>query len=449
MQSRPNILLILTDQQSAQMLSCSGNPQLRTPAMDSIARKGIRFERAHCMNPMCVPSRYSLFTGHRGSEIGLTNNDNGRLDTIPPEITSGSMGWQLRAAGYETAYGGKVHWPKGLTPEDLGFESISHDDRDQLADDCAEYLSRDHDAPFLLVASFVNPHDICHMAIRDFAETEQEKRLSHPVRVELRELDEALRIPVHLGEAEFFASVCPPLPDNFEAQADEPEAITLMQARSPFKRKAREGYSEEDWRRHRWAYARLTERVDGQIGRVLTALEENDLTESTLTVFTSDHGDMDASHRMEHKTAFYDQAVRIPLLISGPGVVPRGTADPRLVSNGLDLLPTFCELAGLEAPPELEGRSLTPLMSGSAVDEWRRFLPVESELGQMIVHGDFKYMRHYQGANSEQLIDLVSDPGEMRNAIYDERHEPILAEVRDIFDDAFPLASDPFAAERG
>ena len=430
-------------------MSCSDNPYLRTPAMDSIAQEGIRFDSAYCMNPMCVPSRYSLFTGRRGSEIGLTNNVDGHIDVIPSQVIAGSMGWQLRAAGYDTAYGGKVHWPKGLAPEDLGFETISHDARDQLAEDCAAYLGRDHDAPFLLVASFVNPHDICHMAIRDFAETEQEKRLSHPDRVELRELDEALRIPDQLGEEEFFASVCPPLPDNFEIQTGEPEAISLMQARSPFKRKAREGYSEEDWRRHRWAYARLTERVDGQIGRVLAALEENGLVENTLVVFTSDHGDMDASHRMEHKTAFYDEAIRIPLLISGPGVLSDGSVDRRLVSNGLDLLPTVCEVAGLEAPQELEGRSLAPLLSGGPVDDWRQFLPVESELGQMIVQRDFKYMRHYQGANSEQLIDLVADPGEMRNAINDGRHEPILAELRGVFDDTFPVASDPFAAERG
>ncbi len=448
MRSRPNILLIFTDQQNANMLSCGGNSYVSTPAMDSIARRGIRFERAYCMNPMCVPSRFSLLTGRRGSEISLVNNRDDHIDEIPAAVLSGAMGWRLRQAGYETAYGGKTHLPKGLAPADLGFETISRDERDQLARDCADFLSRDHEKPFLLVASFINPHDICHMAIRDFAETEQEKRLSQPGRIELRELDQALKSPPHLSEAEFFSSVCPPLPHNFEIQADEPEAISLMQARSPFKRKARACYSEEDWRRHRWAYARLTERVDEQIGQVLAALEENDLVDNTLVVFTSDHGDMDASHRMEHKTAFYDEAARIPLLMAGPGVERRNAVEYALVSNGLDLLPTFCAVAGL-TPPALEGRSLVPLFADGAVADWRESLPVESEIGQMILRRDYKYMRYYKGERREQLFDLAADPGEMRNAIADPEHRQGLVELRAAFARMFPATCDPYSGIGG
>ena len=171
MGDQPNILLILTDQQNANMLSCAGNLYLQTPALDSIAHQGTRFERAYCMNPMCVPSRFSLFTGRRGSAIELVNNNDDHISEIPAAIRENAMGWQMRAAGYKTAYGGKTHFPLGLNPEDYGFETISRDDRDGLAEDCARFLARDHAEPFLLVASFINPHDICHMAIRDFAET--------------------------------------------------------------------------------------------------------------------------------------------------------------------------------------------------------------------------------------------------------------------------------------
>ena len=319
MDDRPNILFILTDQQNANMLSCAGNRHVRTPAMDSIARRGTRFERAYCLNPMCVPSRFSLFTGRRGSDIGLLNNADAHINELPAAILDGAMGWQMRRAGYRTAYGGKTHFPRGLAPEDLGFETISHDDRDGLAEDCVQFLARDHRKPFLLVASFINPHDICHMAIRDFAETPLERRLSRPDRIELKEVDAALQIPDGMTREEFFAGVCPPLPENLEVPPDEAEAIRLMQGRSPFKLKARERYSEADWRMHRWAYARLTERVDGQIGRVLAGLRDNKLDDNTVVVLTSDHGDMDASHRMEHKTAFYDEAARVPLLIAVPG----------------------------------------------------------------------------------------------------------------------------------
>ena len=445
MDQRPNILFILTDQQNANMLSSAGNRHLRTPAMDSIASRGTRFERAYCMNPVCVPSRFSLFTGRRGSDIGLLNNRDDHIKQMPAAVLEHAMGKQMRLAGYRTAYGGKTHFPRGLSPEDFGFETISYDDRDGLAEDCVQFLSGDHGDPFLLVASFINPHDICHMAIRDFAETPRERDLSRPGRIQLKELDAALQIPDGMTTEAFFGGVCPPLPANFAIPPAEAEAIRIMQARSPFKLKARERYSEEDWRLHRWAYARLTERVDGQIGRVLAALQDKNLVESTVVVFTSDHGDMDASHRMEHKTAFYDEAARVPLLIAGPGLA-RGAVDSRhVVSNGLDLLPTFCDLAGLEPPGELEGRSLLPLLDASPAAAWRDTTPVESDIGQMIVQENFKYMRYYQGENGEQLVDLAQDPGEMRNAAHDAAHQSRLGALRDEFASLFPRAHDPFA----
>ncbi|MCE2471035.1 MAG: sulfatase-like hydrolase/transferase [Anaerolineae bacterium] len=449
MGDRPNILLVLTDQQNASMLSCAGNRYVRTPAMDKIAAAGTRFERAYCMNPMCVPSRFSLFTGRRGSNISLLNNKDEHISDIPAAILKNAMGWQMRRAGYHTAYGGKTHFPVGMTPEDFGFETISQDDRDLLAEDCAHFLARDHSEPFLLVASFINPHDICHLAIRDFAETPLERRLSRPDRIELLELDKALQIPEGIAEEEFFRRVCPPLPENFAIPTDEAGAIRLMQARSPFKRKARERYSETDWRMHRWAYARLTERVDGQIGRVLAALQDSQLADNTVVVFTSDHGDMDASHRMEHKTAFYEEAARVPLLITGPGMAKGAVNDQDQVSNGLDLLPTFCAIAGLEPTAELEGRSLLPLLNAARPAVWRDALPVESELGQMIVRQDAKYMRYYQGERREQLIDLAADPGETRNAIADDGQAKRLAELRAAFERLFPRSHDPYALRGG
>ncbi len=444
MADRPNILFIVTDQQNANMLSAAGNRHVRTPAMDSIALRGTRFERAYCMNPVCVPSRFSLFTGRRGSDIGLLNNMDDHIKEMPAAVLKHAMGRRMRLAGYRTAYGGKTHFPLGLRPEDFGFETISHDDRDGLAEDCVQFLSGDHSDPFLLVASFINPHDICHMAIRDFAETPRERHLSRPGRIQLKELDAALQIPDGMTKEEFFGNVCPPLPANFEIPPEEAEAIRIMQARGPFKLKARERYSEEDWRMHRWAYARLTERVDRQIGRVLAALQDSDLVDSTVVVFTSDHGDMDASHRMEHKTAFYDEAARVPLLIAGPRLA-RGLVDSRhVVSNGLDLVPTFCALAGLEPPEELEGRSLLPLLDAAPAAAWRETTPVESDIGQMIVQDNFKYMRYYQGENYEQLVDLAQDPGEMRNAVHDAAHQSRLRDLRVEFASVFPRAHDPY-----
>ena len=98
--------------------------------------------------------------------------------------------------------------------------------------------------------------------------------------------------------------------------------------------------------------------------------------------------------------------------------------------TALDLLPTLCAVAGLAPPTELEGRNLLPLLTGDSAADWRDSLPVESELGQMLVRQDVKYMRYYQGEGREQLVDLRADPGEMRNAIADAEHQPRLEELR-------------------
>lgn len=434
--TRPNILFIFTDQQSAPMMSCAGNRYLHTPAMDSLADQGVRFQRAYCTNPMCTPSRFSLMTGRMASEIALRNNQPASIPSIPRHILQNGLGWLLRKAGYETAYGGKVHLPK-MSPQDLGFEYICEDERDGLADACARFISQKRDDPFFLVASFINPHDICYMAIRDFAETESERRLIETGAAELAALDAALRLPAGVDEDAFFADHCPPLPANYAIQIDEPEAVRLMQARSPFKRKAREQYDERRWRLHRWAYCRLTERVDRQIGRVLAALRASGQVENTLVVFTSDHGDMDAAHRMEHKTVFYEEAARIPLILAWPGVTVARGVDAHLVSNGLDLLPTLCDYAGAETPADVAGVSLRPLAEGNPPQSWRAALPVESEIGRMIVTDRYKYMMYDEGMHREQLIDLVADPGETRNAAVDPAQQNRLPSLRTLLADTF------------
>ncbi len=117
---RPNVLVIITDQQSATMMSCAGNKHLKTPAMDSLAAAGVRFERAYPSNPVCLPARFSFFTGRMPSGVGIGLNEDGRKG-VPKEMASQAMGWLFRKAGYQTVYGGKVHLPRGMGLEQIGF----------------------------------------------------------------------------------------------------------------------------------------------------------------------------------------------------------------------------------------------------------------------------------------------------------------------------------------
>jgi arylsulfatase A-like enzyme len=217
--------------------------------------------------------------------------------------------------------------------------------------------------------------------------------------------------------AAFVRDRCPPVPANSGIPDLEPECITrrFVEIR-PFRAYIRANWSDDQWRLHRWAYCRLTETVDEQIGIVLDALRDAGLENNTLIVFTSDHGDMDSAHKLEHKSVLYEESVRIPFIMSLPGAIPKGAVDnTHFVSNGLDLLPTLCDYAGIETPAGLPGRSVRPLAEGKAVETWRDFVVSETECGRMVRTDRFKYCLYNSGARRELLTDLKDDPGEMKN----------------------------------
>jgi len=410
---RPNILFIMTDQQSATMMSCTGNPWLHTPAMDRLSSEGMRFEQAFAVNPVCVPSRFSMQTGLYPTAAGIRHNgskvNTDRLNEIKPF----GMGHLFRHAGYRTVYGGKVHLPESNgSPVSWGYDYLIENERDELATKCADFLERqaEQKSPFFLFVSFINPHDICYHALRDYEPHGRRARTTP------KPLDKALERPGDVSESEFFKDYCPPLPDNHQPTSNETSGIKQLIQLRPFRRWIRENWEEKKWRMHRWAYHRLTERVDSQIDIVLKALDRSGLAKNTLVVFTSDHGDMDAAHKLEHKTVFYDESIRIPLVIRYPGVIEPGTINKNyLVCNGLDLLPTLCDAAGIEFPPGRPGFSLLPLLKQKSPRQWRKILILENQLGFMITDGQFKYWLDEKGENREMLIDLMNDPGEMTN----------------------------------
>jgi len=419
--AKPNILVIITDQQQAGMLSCAGNPYVKTPAMDSLAAMGTRFEKAYCANPVCVPSRTSMLTGIMPSRIGMEANEDmpQSKGKVSAAILAHALGQVFAQAGYETVYGGKQHVP--MTIVAAGFRNIENNEGPKLAETCATFLRQPHRQPFLMVASFINPHDICFMAITD---AEHPGNIGGP-----QPLREALALPPGMGRAEFFAHVCPPLPANYGIPPGEPTAILAADPRA-FRIYARTKWTDEQWRMHRWAYARLTEQVDGQIGAVLQALRESGLEKNTLVVFVSDHGDMDAAHHLEHKSVLYDEASRVPFIVSWPGVTKPGLVDrEHLVSTGLDLLPTLCDFAGIEPPPALHGHSVRALAEGRAA-AWRATLVVENGNSRMLRTAQYKYVVYGSGARREVLTDMVADPGEMQNLAPDPALAAVLQEHR-------------------
>jgi len=439
---KPNIIYIFTDQQSASMMSCAGNKWLKTPAMDYIAKNGIRFTRAYTTNPVCSPARVSMMTGRFP---GSFNDKNGRparenrgamqIGQISDEVANTTIAAYLKKAGYDLVYGGKEHLPKGLAPAALGFNDICNDERGKLARETAKYIKGEHDKPYFMVVSLINPHDICYMAIRDFAKTESEKGIVKHGKIEIAMLDKALKKPEGVSEDEFFEKYCPPLPPNYQPQEDEPKAISSLINRRSFRRKARNNYTDRQWRHHRWAYCRLTEMVDSEIQIILDAIKQSGAEENTLVIFSSDHGDMDSAHRMEHKTALYEESTNIPFAAMWKGQIPVGRVDDKhLVSNGLDLLPTVCDYAGIKGAADPRGKSLRPLFEGKNI-KWRDTLGVESEIGRMVVSKDnLKYIKYDAKGIEEQLLDLNSDPYETTHFTDDPKYASKLARLRKSFE---------------
>ena len=420
-QEKPNILYIYTDQQHANMMHAAGNKWLKTPAMDYIANNGIRFTRAYCTNPVCSPSRISLMTGRFAGTFLDTKGDvvkenHGAMDIpeVSSEIRNSTIAAFLKKADYKLLFGGKQHVPPSLTAEALGFKNMSNDERFELANTAAKTIKKKHEQPWFMVVSLVNPHDICYMAIREKATSKFDAKVLEKGVHELSVLDEALKMPDGISEEDFFASYCPPLPANYEPQFEEPAALRNLIDSRPMRKNARDNFTDKQWRRHRWAYCRLVERVDQQIQIILTALQESGNEKNTLVMFSSDHGDMDGSHRMEHKSTFYEESANIPFTAMWKGHIPAGQVNTtHLISNGLDLLPTLCDYAQVEGVSDPRGRSLRPLFEGKDL-AWRTTLGVESEVGNMIVHQDgLKYIRYKnKGEVEEQLLDLSKDPGE-------------------------------------
>ena len=153
-----------------------------------------------------------------------------------------------------------------------------------------------------------------------------------------------------------------------------------------------------------------------QIQTVLNALKESGKADNTVIIFTSDHGDHDSSHKLEHKTILYEEATRIPFIIVEPGKKP--SFDTEHLCSLIDLLPTVCDYAGVEAPDSMPGLSMKPLVGGGE-PEWRKKLLIECEIGYGIRTKDLLYARHDSGKNNEQLYDMVRDPGQTRNFIDD------------------------------
>ncbi len=433
---KPNILLILTDQQSSEsMSSVLGTQYLNTPNMDYLAEHGISFTHAYCSNPLCMPSRSSMFTGRYPHEVGLQTNEQKMMDPLEFPL----FGKMFETAGYETGYIGKWHLPFNIKDkESHGFNFLAQNKVigvDTLIPGSAiEFLTLKREKPFLLVVSFINPHNICEWARGD-------------------------KLPDGEIGSPPPGDQCPPLRSNHAPSKNETDIMNLTRTSYQASRTFPvSGFSDEKWRQYIWAYYRMIEKVDGQIGQILANLRETGQDKNTVIVFLSDHGDCQGAHGWNQKTVFYDESAKVPLIISHRAI-KKGKSDI-LVQTGIDLLPTLADIANIPLTAPLPGMSLKAILTHGKPSSDRKYIVVSDKLiqgeiidgykpepeGRMIRDKNFKYWIYNEGSQKESLFDLQQDPGEMDNLAQDtaykdelEYFRTTLAEWTKTYNDSFLL----------
>jgi len=439
----PNIVLIMTDQQSAGTTSYEmGGKFIRTPAMDRIAGSGLSFDHAYCAHPLCGPSRTSMFSGYYPHQTQITSNgDFGRdMKNFP------CMGSLMKDAGYDTGYVGKWHLPYPVNDSAThGFRYCTNNlsnGADLLNSDKAiEFLQEPRTKPFFLVASYNNPHNICEWA--------RGKRGALP--------DGAISEPPPLNQL-------PPIKANSAPQQDEPEAITLLRESYQASPTFPVGdFDAQAWREYLWAYYRMIEHVDHHIGTLLDSLQSLGLKENTVLIFLSDHGDAQGAHGWNQKTVLHDESTRVPCVISHPArIAPR--TSPALIQTGVDLIPTLCDLASIQKPEYMPGQSMLASAADEEAEKGRPFIVSHTRFiqgaamngsvpdisGRMVRSKNFKYCVYDEGQNNESLVDMQTDPGETvnlaRKKLYSEevqKHRHYLEEFSRELNDPFTVSLSP------
>ncbi len=443
-QTQPNILFLFADQHRFDAVGCNGAPIVQTPALDAIAARGMRFTHAFTPTSLCSPARASLLTGlyaHNHGLLANMGNFNGVFDRQLLECTGYSQ--LLHRRGYDVHHVGKWHLPGARQPAHWGFRSFAddatyHREKSKLGlqPDRAREVQRlewGGNAPFCGRAQLLGKHM-------------QEAWVADRTNALLAA--QATRETPFLIFASFFG---PHFPYSVPAPYDtlyDPHAVPrwinfdetfdgkpLIQQKEMLRWNASH-LTWPDWQRviaHYWGYCTF---IDDQIQRILSRLRSLGLADNTIVMYASDHGDMVGSHRLFNKGMYmYDETYRIPLIVHWPGVTPAGAICDAFVSL-VDLMPTLLEMGHAAVPDNLDGRSLLPWLRGDTPPDWSddiyaEFHGYEPALfsQRMVRTRSWKYV--YNPGAEDELYDVASDPGELRNLAADLGYRHVLRRMKD------------------
>lgn len=431
--SAPNFLFIFADDQPQACMGCMGNEHIRTPHMDRLASDGVLFTNAFVTTAICCSNRASILTGQHMRRHGIRDFQ----QPLSADAFARTYPALLRAAGYRTGYLGKfaVGWPrpevrKRSLPADqfdewFGFPQTINFRQEvdgkpryltTLMEEKAVAFLRTHPAeqPFCLTVALKEPH----------------------------------------GPFNYYD---PEVPDPYEdAHIPPPPTCTPedYQSQPEFIRKSLNGGSAPKWfddadsyQERVRTYYRLITRADMALGRIMQALKESGFDQNTVVIYSSDHGSLLGAHGLTGKWLMYEESIRVPLIIRDPRLPAkdRGRRCDKMALS-IDLAPTMLAMAGAAVPDAMQGRDLTPLLSGQAVD-WRTDWYYEHTYNtrkprrpiakcEGVREEAWKYTRYPEAEPPyEQLFDLEHDPRETRNLAADPAHAATLARLRNRCDE--------------
>jgi arylsulfatase len=374
-QRKPNLVFFLPDQQRADTIACYGGKKVHAPNLNKLAAESVVFERAYVTHPVCTPSRSSLMTGTWPHINGCTRN------SVPLDRRFRVFAELIDDGDYRTAYMGKWHlgndgparrgfhkWISTEEPGDytnfLGSMGVTPDEKDRVFSELAisslpvelsrpkflekhacEFIEKHFRDPFILVVAFVEPHSPYNGPLND----------EHP----LSEID--LDPTATLPESEN-------IPLRYRLMREWQQARAILD-RQRLPHQFFFGVIPDEYRSIKQRYLGLVTLVDQSIGAILDCLERLGLSDNTIVVHTSDHGDSLGAHHLFAKEVMFEEAARVPFLVRLPGQ-KRGKLVPQPVSH-IDLVPTLLDLLGQPKHPQCAGKSLLPAVHGEA-------LPAES-----------------------------------------------------------------------
>lgn len=431
---RPNVLFIMADDLNND-LGAYGHPLVKTPNLDRLAARGVRFDRAYTQFPLCSPSRVSLLTGLRPDTTRVHDLQTDFRTVLPDVVTLPQM---FRGNGYFVARVGKIYhygnpgqigtsglddpasWdvvvnPRGIDKDEEGqltnltparqlgsalayyaspAADAEHTDG-KVATETIALLEKHTDRPFFIGAGFYRPH--CpFIAPRKYFD-------AYP-------LDE-IAAPAASPESRAPPAAWNTTPPHWDV-------------------------SEQGQRESIRAYYASISFLDANVGRVLDALDRLGLTQNTIVVFVSDHGYHLGEHGQWMKQTLFERSARAPLIVAGPGISSKGRPTSRVVEF-LDLYPTLADLTGVRAPQGLHGRSLVPLLKNPdatwdhpALTQVRRGAAASPYMGYSVRTEKWRYTEWDRGTRGTELYDEAADPHEVTNLAADPQHLAVVLEMQ-------------------